>query len=140
LTAKALKIWLGVVVGLGAVSLLGFALWRRYSTALAGANDQMHMVDGKRWVRGHSPAAAGYKQIACKSGIPGLHCWTSPARLGDAGLDIKMAKQSLKEERGAITAYGRRLKKAGSTALKKALHHARAEERQHAAAFKRLVR
>jgi GNAT superfamily N-acetyltransferase len=41
----------------------------------------MHMVDGKKWTREHSPAAAGYQEIACKAGIPDLRCWSSPKQL-----------------------------------------------------------
>jgi len=52
--------------------------------------------------------------------------------LGDAKLDKKIARQSLKEERKAIHDYGKRRTQAKSKALKNALRHIRKEERQHA--------
>lgn len=137
LTAKALKLWLGLVVGLGITGALGLLLWHRSRAPLAGPT--IHMVDGKRWGRGHSPAAAGYKQIPCKAGIPDLHCWMSPTKLGDAVLDQRITKKSLREEQKAIHDYGERITQVESAVLKKALRHARKEEREHAAAFKRLL-
>lgn len=59
--------------------------------------------------------------------------------LDGARLDRGMARQSLKEEREAISVYTKRLAKAESPKLKKALVHARKEEREHAAAFKSLA-
>ena len=148
--------WFFIALGIGALGIIGYLAWRKHKTpALAGSDDAdddtddtddaddlagpMHLVDGKPWKRGHSPAAAGYKPIACKSGMHDLRCWTSPLPLGDAKLDKRMARQSLKEERQAIHVYGARLKSAESGKLKKALRHARKEEREHAAAFKKLV-
>jgi hypothetical protein len=55
-------------------------------------------------------------------------------------LDKKMTKASLREEREAIRVYGQRLKKTRNPALKKALRHARKEEREHAASFARVLR
>lgn len=67
--------WKLALIGAGAAGILGLLWWRgRPTRALSGA---MVLVDGKRWGRGHSPAAAGYKQIPCKAGLPGLTCWTS---------------------------------------------------------------
>lgn len=59
--------------------------------------------------------------------------------LGDARLDREMARKSLREELEAIDAYTRRLQKAEDPRLKQALHHARKEEREHAAAFRQLT-
>jgi rubrerythrin len=53
-------------------------------------------------------------------------------------LDREMARRSYKEERQAVSTYTKRLAKTESAKLKKALVHARKEEREHAAAFKRL--
>jgi lysophospholipase L1-like esterase len=60
-------------------------------------------------------------------------------QLDDAKLDRKIARQSLKEERKAIHDYGERFVSAESPALKKAIRHARKEERQHAASFEQVL-
>lgn len=61
-------------------------------------------------------------------------------KLGGARLDRRIATASLREERAAIRAYGSRLKRTKSKRLQAAIRHARAEERQHAASFARLLR
>lgn len=53
--------------------------------------------------------------------------------------DRKMAQQSLKEERDAVRAYNKRIRRAKDPRLVRALKHAQREERQHAASFKRLA-
>jgi lysophospholipase L1-like esterase/GNAT superfamily N-acetyltransferase len=63
----------------------------------------MHMVDGKKWTRGHSPAAAGYREIACKAGIPDLHCWSSPKQLKGPSQPSHYQKQKPPAEK--IPAY-----------------------------------
>jgi hypothetical protein len=137
-TASPRPKWAVVALGAGVLGLLGFMIWKgRKTPALDGP--AMHMVDGKAWKRSHSPAAAGYKPIACKAGIPDLHCWASPAKLSGPQLDKRMARQSLKEERQAIDVYGKRIQKSGSKKLTKALRHARKEEREHAVAFAKLT-
>ena len=60
--------------------------------------------------------------------------------LRGVALDRKMARQSLREEREAIHAYGRRIPRAHSAPLKRALQHARREEREHAAAFQQALK
>ena len=49
--------------------------------------------------------------------------------------DKGFAKQSLKEENKAIADYGSRLKTAKHTGLRKALTHAKKDEKHHAAMF-----
>jgi hypothetical protein len=72
-------------------------------------------------------------------GLPVYREYREHTVLNDAKLDRKMARASLREEREAIDVYGKRLPKAKSKALKKALRHARKEEREHAAMFKQLL-
>jgi rubrerythrin len=60
------------------------------------------------------------------------------ARAKAKSSDKAMATKSLREEREAVRVYSRRLQRAKSPALKKALRHARKEEREHAASFKRV--
>jgi anti-sigma factor RsiW len=50
-----------------------------------------------------------------------------------------MAQQSLREERRAVRAYSKRIRRAKDPRLVRALRHARKEEREHAASFRRLV-
>ncbi len=64
---------------------------------------------------------------------------SQPEELFGVALDHEMARKSLHEERQAIDVYGKRIKKAVSPKLKKALKHARKEEREHAAMFKPLA-
>lgn len=53
--------------------------------------------------------------------------------------DRRMAQQSLKEERAAVRVYSKRIRHAKDARLKRALIHARKEEREHAASFKRIA-
>jgi len=51
-----------------------------------------------------------------------------------------MIRKSLAEERKAVRDYGKRAAAAKSPAAKEAFEHNRADEREHAARLKRLVR
>jgi hypothetical protein len=92
-----------------------------------------------------SPPPSMWAFMLGLGGVIALVWWTKHRhkRIGHGvtgpKLDRRIAKQSLKEERTAISAYGRRLKRAKAPRLKKALRHAQREERQHAAAFARLT-
>jgi lysophospholipase L1-like esterase len=111
------KPWLGAALGVAIFGTLGYLIWGRYQHGQLGDGEPdgepddddddddgeldgsaMHMVDGKKWTRGHSPAAAGYKQIACKAGIPDLNCWASPKGLKDAKLDGRKRVGQLTDE------------------------------------------
>jgi hypothetical protein len=54
--------------------------------------------------------------------------------------DRSITQRSLAEERQAIRVYGSRLGHAHRPALRRALGHARKEEREHARMFARLLR
>lgn len=53
--------------------------------------------------------------------------------------DLSIARTSLGEEEKAIKDYAQRLKDATDPALKKAITHARDEEKTHAAGFKKVI-
>jgi lysophospholipase L1-like esterase len=108
------KPWLGISLGVGIFGLLGFVLWHTYRSGPLAGFDEIDDDDD--------------------DDVVGLD-----VAMGDAKLDRKIARQSLKEERKAIHDYGERLVSVESPALKKTIRHARKEERQHAAAFKRLA-
>ena len=68
--------WGYAIIGLAFGALGWFWLDRRAKRkGLSGMN--VDMVDGKRWGKAISPATAGYHQVPCKTGIPGLRCWKS---------------------------------------------------------------
>lgn len=68
--------WLWALVG-GAFGVVGFLLLERRKARKGLSGSAYHVVDGKGWKRGHSPAAAGYREVPCASGVPGLRCWVS---------------------------------------------------------------
>jgi hypothetical protein len=54
--------------------------------------------------------------------------------------DLAIAEKSLGEEEKAIKDYGTRSQEAKDPELKKAINHARGEERDHAEGFKKVIK